>query len=27
MADNHPISVEIPGHMLVVYLPVSDLLS
>jgi hypothetical protein len=27
MADNHPTSVEIPGHMPVAYLQVSDLLS
>jgi hypothetical protein len=27
MADNHPIYVEIPGHMPVAYLQVSDLLS
>jgi hypothetical protein len=27
MADNHPIYVEIPGHMPIAYLPVSDLLS
>jgi hypothetical protein len=26
MADNHPIYVEIPGHMPVAYLQVSDLL-
>jgi hypothetical protein len=25
MADNHPISMEIPGHMPVTYLQVSDL--
>jgi hypothetical protein len=25
MADNHPTFVEIPGHMLVAYLQVSDL--
>jgi hypothetical protein len=25
MADNHPTSVEISGHMLVAYLQVSDL--
>jgi hypothetical protein len=25
MADNHPISAEIPGHMLVAYLQVFDL--
>jgi hypothetical protein len=26
MADNHPMSREIPGHMLVAYLQVFDLL-
>jgi hypothetical protein len=25
MADNHPTSVEIPGHMLIAYLQVSSL--
>jgi hypothetical protein len=27
MADNHPIYARTPGHMVVAYLPVSDLLS